>query len=130
MMHSLASIVGELDKKHISSPVHWHIAYVQGGEPQSTGVDRPPLRRTCTFNQRGNVLYHTPQIWRPPEIGRLNLKLSLRGIEPLAPRANSKHLPAKPLRLCDDGSDKLYKSCHYTLQHGVYGVQQVARPKL
>ena len=24
----------------------------------------------------------------------------------------------------------MYKSCHYTLQHGVYGVQQVARPKL
>ena len=35
-----------------------------------------------------------------------------------------------PIKMYDLDENFCIKSCHYTLQHGVYGVQQVARPKL
>ena len=108
MMHSLASIVGELDKKHIFVPplIYAHNSYEQTGRPViALGPRGRPVLRGRISYQRGNVLR--------PDLTCLQQTLT-----------------SKLLRLLNAGSDRLYKSCHYTLKHGVYGVQQVARPKL
>ena len=80
--------------------------------------------RGCISYQRGNILCHTPQIWRPPGIGGLELKAEAEGNRTLDLTSQQQTLTSKPLRLQKDGSDKVYKSCHFTLQHGVPDVEE------